>query len=90
MDAIQGTREDVVESAAALRLDTTLQSPDGYEISYGDGSRGGLLGEIFGARNYNEPRLRKGAASVPLHAAGSQVALGYGSLEFVGWVTARR
>ena len=37
-----------------------LQSPDGYELSFGDRSGGGLLGEIFSARASREPRLRKG------------------------------
>ena len=43
MEAIEGTREDPVAATAGLELDTTLQSPDGYELSFGDGRGGGLL-----------------------------------------------
>jgi hypothetical protein len=89
VDAITGTREDTVASTATLRLDTTVQSPDGYELSYGDGGGGGLLGELFFRPRYsNEPRLRKGGSSVPLGSAG-QAPFTYGSAEFVGWVVSR-
>ncbi len=89
LDAIEGTREDTVAATARLRLDTTLTSPDGYELSYGDGSRGGLLGAIFfSAGRSNEPRLRKGGTSVALGTSG-QSPFTYGTAEFVGWVTAR-
>jgi hypothetical protein len=88
IDAITGTREDTVTATAKLRLDTTVQSPDGYELSYGDGGGGGLLGEVFFRPRYsNEPRLRKGAASVSLSTSGQPFA--YGSAEFVGWVVSR-
>src|SRR5688572_701657 len=90
MDAIEGTREDVVEATAKLRLDTTLQAPDGYELAYGSYARGGLLSDVFfGSRGYTEPRLRKGSSSVPLQATAGQPAFAYGAIEFVGWVTAR-
>jgi hypothetical protein len=90
MASIDATREEPVASAAGLRLDTTLQSPDGYELSYGDSSRGGLLGEIFfSPRSANEPRLRKGSTSVPLGTT-RQSPYAYQSAEFVGWVTGRR
>src|SRR5262245_6546909 len=32
MAALEGTREEPVASAASLRLDSTLQAPDGYEL----------------------------------------------------------
>ena len=90
METIEGTREDTVAATANLQLDTRLQSPDGYELSYGDGSRGGLLGEIFfSARSSREPRLRKGATSVSL-GTNAQSPFAYGSAEFVGWVTGTR
>ena len=90
MEAIEGTREDTVAATAAMRLDTRLQSPDGYELSYGDGSGGGLLGEIFfSPRRSSEPRLRKGATSVPLGSS-TQSPFAYGSAEFVGWVIGTR
>jgi hypothetical protein len=88
MHAIEGTREEPVASAAGLRLDTTLQSPDGYELSFGDGRGGGLMLEIFGGSRRYEPRLRKGGRSVPITAAPGDP-FAYGGVEFVGWVTAR-
>jgi hypothetical protein len=88
VDTISGTREDTVSATASLRLDTTVQSPDGYALSYGDGGGGGLLGDVFFRPRYsNEPRLRKGAASVPLGTTTQPFA--YGSVEFVGWVVGR-
>jgi hypothetical protein len=55
-----------VASAIGLVLDTTLQSPDGYELAFGDRRGGGLLLEIFGGSRGYEPRLRKGSRSVPI------------------------
>jgi len=88
MAAIEGTREEAVASAVGLVLDTTLQSPDGYELAYGDRRGGGLLVELFGGSRGYEPRLRKGSRSVPI-APGGGTAFDYGAVEFVGWVKAR-
>ena len=88
MATLEGTREEPVPSAAGLKLDTTLQSPDGYELTFGDRRGGGLLLEIFGGGRGYEPRLRKGGRSVPLATPGGN-AFAYGGVEFVGWVTAR-
>jgi hypothetical protein len=88
MAAIDGTREEAVASAAGLRLDSTLQAPDGYELAIGDRRGGGLLIELFGGSRGYEPRLKKGSRSVPLpQLAGESFA--YGGIEFVGWVTGR-
>jgi len=89
MATLEGTREEAVASAAQFKLDTTLQSPDGYELSYGDRRGGGLLLEIFGGSRGYEPRLRKGTRSVPLTGGTGQPSFDYGGVEFVGWVTAR-
>ena len=87
LSAIDGTREDTVEATVRMRLDTTLQAPDGYELAFGDRRGGGLLLELFGgSRNY-EARLRKGGHSLPLTAGTGDRWL-YG-VEFVGWVTGR-
>jgi hypothetical protein len=88
MATLEGTREEPVPSAAGLRLDTTLQSPDGYELSFGDRRGGGLMLEIFGGSRSYEPRLRKGGRSVPITAAPGDP-FAYGGIEFIGWVTAR-
>lgn len=89
MTTLDGTREEPVASAAGLQLDTTLQSPDGYELAFGDRRGGGLLLELFGGARGYEPRLRKGSRSAPITAGVGQPAFDYGGLEFVGWVTGR-
>jgi len=85
MDAIEGTVVDIVEATRTMRLDTTLQSPDGFELSRDGGSRSGLINEIFWGGGYaNEYRLRKGNSSVRLPLASGDVP--YANVEFVGWV----
>src|SRR3954462_9765660 len=65
MDKIDRTREETVEATKALKLDTTLQAPDGYEIAYDGYSHSGLLNEVFWGSSYaHEPRLKKGSSSV--------------------------
>ena len=85
MDAIEGTVVETVDATRTLHLDTTLQSPDGYELSRDNTSRSGLLNEIFWGGYANEYRLRKGSSSLrlPLPAGNTS----YTSVEFVGWVT---
>jgi hypothetical protein len=88
MATIEGTREEPVASAAGMRLDTTLQAPDGYELTFGERRGGGLLLEIFGgSRNYG-PWLRNGSRSVQLPSSNGEP-FAYGGAEFVGWVTAK-
>jgi hypothetical protein len=88
MATLEGTREEPVASAAGLKLDTTVQSPDGYELSFGDRRGGGLLLELFGGSRGYEPRLRKGGRSVAL-TDGGRAAFGYGDVEFIAWVAGR-
>lgn len=88
VDTIEGTVDEVVDATRGMRLDTTLQSPDGYELSHDNGSRSGLLNDIFWGGGYsNEPRLRKGSSSVRLLGTEN---VPYWSAEFVGWVIASR
>ena len=86
MDTIEGTVVETVEATRTMRLNTTLQSPDGYELSRDNGSRSGLINEIFWGGGYsNDYRLRKGSSSLRLPLAAANVP--YGNVEFVGWVT---
>ena len=86
MDAIEGTVVETVEATRTMRLNTTLQSPDGYELSRDNGSRSGLINEIFWGGGYsNDYRLRKGSSSLRLPLAAANIP--YGNVEFVGWVT---
>lgn len=87
MDKITGTREDVVEETKDLKLDPTLQAPDGYELSYDGYSHSGLVNEIFWGGSYSrEPRLRKGGSSVRLSANDDRTSFLYGNIQFLGWV----
>lgn len=86
MDAIEGTVVETVDATKDLRLNTTLQSPDGYELARDSESRSGLINEIFWGGGYsNEYRLRKDGSSIRLPLPSANV--GYGSVEFIGWVT---
>lgn len=88
MDKIAGTREDLVEATKHLVLDTTLEAPDGYQLSYEGYSRSGLFNDLFWDGGYsNEPRLRKGASSVRLAPADSNTYFYCGDVQFIGWVT---
>jgi hypothetical protein len=85
MDAIEGTVVETVDATRTMRLNTTLQSPDGYELSHDYGSRSGLINEIFWGGGYsNDYWLRKGSSSIRLPLATGN--LPYGTVEFVGWV----
>ncbi len=87
MDQITGTREETVEATKNMRLDTRLQSPDGYELSYDGYSRSGLFNEVFWGGSYSrEPRLRKGASSVRLATSDGRTYFYYGNIAFIGWV----
>jgi hypothetical protein len=89
MDTIQETKEETVEATRDLKLDTTLQSPDGYELAYDGYSHSGLLNDLFWGGGYShEPRLRKGSSSVRLTADGG-APFTYNGVEFVGWAVAR-
>lgn len=86
MDTIEGTVVETVDATRTMRLNTTLQSPDGYELARDSGSRSGLINEIFWGGGYaTDYRLRKGSSSIRLPLASSNAP--YGTVEFVGWVT---
>jgi hypothetical protein len=88
MDKIERTKEETVEATKDMKLSTTLQSPDGYELSYDGYSNSGLLNEVFwGAGHSSEPRLRKSSSSVRLTTADGRTYFSYGNVEFVGWAT---
>ena len=91
MGSIVDTKEETVAATKDMKLDTTLQSPDGYELSYDAYSNSGLLNEVFWGSTYNhEPRLKHGSSSVPLSTGDGRTNFYYNGVEFVGWVTASR
>lgn len=86
-EQITTMREEPLQATAGLKIDTTLQAPDGYTLSYDGYSRSGLLNEIFWNRGYsNEVRLRKGMSSVPLLDDSNTQPFYYGNVQFLGWV----
>lgn len=90
IEAITGTREDTVEATADIRLDTSLRSPDGYELTFGDTGRSGLLTGLFWSSYSYEPRLKKGSSSVRLATGDNQPYISVGNIEFIGWVVGTR
>jgi hypothetical protein len=92
MDKIDTTKEETVEATKDMKLDTTLQSADGYELSYDGYSHSGLLNEVFwGGGGYGrQPRLRKGSSSVKLTTSNGNTYLDYGAVEFIGWAGTHR
>lgn len=91
MEKIEGSREETVEATKDLKLDTALQSPDGYELSYEGRSSSGLLNEVFWGGGYSsEPHLKKGSSRIRLATGDGRTYFSYNSVEFVGWVTGTR
>lgn len=88
VDQITGTREDTVDATKDMKLDTTLESPDGYTLSYDGYSHSGLMNGLFwGGGGYsNESRLRKGSSSVKIASADGRTSFYYGQIQFIGWV----
>ena len=91
MDKIEGKKEEIVDATRGMKLDTSVQSPDGYELSHGRYRRGGLFGEFFwgwcGSGNYMF--LKKGASAVKLSTGDDNNQFYYGNVEFVGWITGK-
>ena len=86
MAKITDMREEVVEALRDKKMDTTLQAPDGYELSYDGYSHSGLVNELFLGGHSSEPRLRKDNSSIRLTTGDSRTSFYYSAVEFVGWV----
>lgn len=86
IDSITDMREETVEALKGQRIDTTLQSPDGYELSWDGYSHSGLVNEFLWGSHSREPRLRKDGSSVRLTTGDGRTAFYYGGVQFVGWV----
>lgn len=88
MDKIDPSREDTVEATKSLKLDTTLKSPDGFELTAENYRRYGLVNEIFGSwRNDYNMKLRNGLTAVPLKTGNPNEIFYNGQTNFLGWVT---
>ena len=86
-DSIVTMREETIDATKNLKLDTNLEAPDGYQLSYDGYSRSGFMNDLFWNGGYNnETRLRKGASSVKLMGSDSRTYFYYGYVQFIGWV----
>lgn len=92
IDKIEGVKEETVEATRGMKLDTTVQSPDGYELSYGSYHRNGLFGELFWgwSGRSNEMMLRKGSSTVRLSTGDGSYPFYSGSIDFSGWVAEKK
>jgi len=86
LESITEVKEDIVEALKDQKLNSTLQAPDGYELSYEGYSDSGLINILFWGSGTREPRLRKGSSSVRLAPADERSSFYYSSIEFIGWV----
>lgn len=79
------SREISLEQAKKLKLDNSIQSPDGFEITRGSGSSG-LFG-LFGESNYNKIFLKGHGTSTKLNlkTSGGLEEYNY-SFKFIGWI----
>lgn len=88
IEKIEGMREETVDSTKDLKLDTTLEAPDGYQLSHDGYSRSGIFNDVFWGGGYNsEVRLRnKNGSSVKLLGSDNRTYFYYGNVQFIGWV----
>lgn len=87
IEKIQQMTEQTVDSTKNLKLDTTLESPDGYLLSYQDDSNGGgLLGSLLWGNYGNEACLKKGSTCIKLVGNGRRAYFYPGYIQFIGWV----
>jgi hypothetical protein len=86
MEKIDAMREETVEATKGLKLNTTVESPDGYTLTTDSYSHSGELFGIFGGSSYsNEPILKKGNTKIRLTTSGGN-SFNYQTAEFIGWV----
>ncbi|MDX1836534.1 hypothetical protein DIZ81_01060 [Legionella taurinensis] len=85
---MQGMVEQPVEATKGMKLDTTLESPDGYQLSYrGHSNSGGLFGQLLWGGSYNNQAcLRKGSQCIKLMGNDNRGYYYPGYVQFIGWV----
>lgn len=85
---LQGMVEQPVQATKGMKLDTTLESPDGYQLSYrGYSNSSGLFGQLLWGGSYNnEACLRKGSQCIKLMGSDNRGYYYPGYVQFIGWV----
>ncbi|MCW8471615.1 hypothetical protein OQJ19_13300 [Fluoribacter gormanii] len=82
-------KEEMVQSAKLFKLDTGLESPDGYVLyTNNDNFNTGLLAELFRGSIYgnNAICLKKNATCVKLSNLGTGRYFTPNNVQFIGWV----
>ncbi len=81
-------QEDAVAATKGMQLDTNLESPDGYSLSYVNYTRSnGLFGDLlWGGSGNNQACLKKGNNCVKLLTNDNRTYFYPGYVQFIGWV----
>ncbi|WP_454781229.1 hypothetical protein [Legionella sp. WA2022007384] len=82
-------KEEVVKSAKPFKLDTSLESPDGYVLhTTSDNLNTGLLSDLFLGSNYrnNAICLKKNSTCVKLSNLSTGRYFTPNNVQFIGWV----
>lgn len=83
----EGMKEEVVAATKNMKFDTTLQSPDGYQLAQRCHRRStGIFGELFIGNRYNYPCLKKEGTSINLMGNEAKNYYYAGHFQFIGWV----
>ncbi len=82
-------KEEIVQSAKQFKLDTSLESPDGYTL-YTDNNNlsTGLLSDLLLGNNYrnNAICLKKNSTCIRLSNLGEGRYFSSNNVQFIGWV----
>ncbi|MCW8386087.1 hypothetical protein OQJ18_02005 [Fluoribacter dumoffii] len=82
-------KEEVVQATKQFKLDTSLESPDGYTLyTDNDNLNTGLLSDLFLGSNYrnNSICLKKNSTCIKLPNLGTGRYFNASNVQFIGWV----
>lgn len=82
-------KEEIVQSAKQFKLDTSLESPDGYTLyTDTDNLNTGLLSDLLLGNNYrnNAICLKKNSTCIRLSNLGTGRYFTSNNVQFIGWV----
>jgi hypothetical protein len=87
-EKMKGGEVQTIIATKGMKLDPTLESPDGYQLSYkGYSNSGGLFGQLLWGGTYdNQACLRKGNVCVKLLGSDNRGYYYPGYNQFIGWV----
>lgn len=82
-------KEEIVQSTKQFKLDTSLESPDGYILyTDNDNLNTGLLSDLFLGSSYRNSAicLKKNSTCIKLSNLGSGRYFNSSTVQFIGWV----